>query len=333
MRISSEMNSLNKNFEAEIAALYKKSYFRNPSIFRKLRRIFIGPTDVTVIAKSPNAQRFIKNYSELGTQADLLGLTGLSLNADLETGPTGLFLRLNLKETFNGNSMFLNILMNQIPFLMPFSLTYFLNINWIEHQALLELHVADKTFFKKLSDNLLDIGYCQIRAINAYHEFCRTLLQLKTKDISKNNLDELRVYLACLNHAEICILLNKAILDKIITAYALIFGVSIEGKGKTDKKINKISSSVDNQFGKNHWSAFIQVLKSPHYETLNSYRTGLVHKISPRISAVHKRELGKMIRDLKPVEKIVSDSNVMTFFAFSTLMFLVNEKHIIAKTS
>lgn len=320
--------SLNKNFELEIGKFQEKIEWINPSIWSKIRRFLGRNSDAILFSYSDRANKFFSENHSLGMQASTLELGGFSIEQNIERSVIKNFLILNVKDSFSPT--FVQLMSNHIFLFLPNSLRFFINIKWVEYLAQIESNEPEKEFFNDLAVVLLDIAYCHARATNAYYEYCKSLLYLSDKRMEKGNLVFMTKYLECMNHSEMCLLLDKAILDKLINAYAFIFKVSINGKGQTHKKIDKISREVtpDMPFS-NHWSAFTKVVSSEQYQNLNNYRTGLVHKICPSDTAFHKKFHSGIMDGFHSSEKLMKESNNMCFFAFSSLIFLLDEKYLL----
>lgn len=316
--------SNNLNFEDKIEILYEKIEWINPSIKSKIKRLFKIESSSYILGCSEQAKEFRLNYPEFAREIQNLTVASYNIGKDIEKSPVEKILALNLKNSFN--PVFLNIIEAHLYFLKPYSLKYFINLNWNEYLAFLYKNLGDKPYIERLSFLIVEIAYCSTRSVNSYHMFCLRMLEIRKIDLVRQNLDHMRIYLECLNHAEINLVLNRAVIDKVVETYAHLNNINLSGKGEFQKKIDKISKVInENHPMSNHWSAFVKLTRSEQFTNLNSYRTGLVHKFSSKSTAFHKKSFDGIAEGLRYVEQLIKESNHMSFFAYMTLLLSVNE--------
>lgn len=317
-------NKENLNFENEIDSLYQKIEWSNSSLISRLKRLFKINSGVVMLGSSDKANEFKLKYPIFAKEIKNLTIASYIIDQDIKKSPVEKVLALNLKTNFSPN--FLQILQSHIYLLHPYSLKYFINLKWDEYIALIYSRYNEENYAEQLSLRIIEIAYCATRAIYSYHLFCLAMLKMNKLNIEKENLDFMRVYLECINHAEMNLVLNRAIIDKTLESYAYIAGVDVNGKGELNKKITKISNTI--KIGHpmfSHWSAFVQVAQSDQFTNLNNYRTGLVHKFSPKSTAFHKNSFDGIQKSLRAVESLIKEANHMSFFGNMSLLFTVNE--------
>jgi hypothetical protein len=316
--------SKNLNFEDKISAQIDKIQWKNPSFKSKLKRFFKLRSEGFILAHSDRVHKFRENNQEFFREIQNLNIASFNVARDIESSPVEKILNLRLQETFNDG--YLAILEANLDFLFPHSLSYFVNLNWPEYIAFIDEYFPFNTLKKKQLYLIVELAYCTTRSAYSYHMFCLRMLEMKNININKNNLAYMRIYLECLNHAEMNLVLNRAVIDKVLENYAHLNETNVSGKGDLNKKIDKLTKAIERSGnGKNHWNAFVQIIRSDKFEKLNSYRTGLVHKFSPSSTAFHKKSFDGIFEGLRSVEELVKDSNHMSFFALTTLLMAVNE--------
>lgn len=300
--------------------------FENPRLISKLRRMLGIDSRSEILGFSEIAKKFEEEHPEIGQHAKTLHLCCWRLHTQINESPAKNFLNIQL-ENFAEN--FKQYLKSQIFIITPISLDRFFCVSWIEYFSKLNMlnSLSDTHQDIKILDNVLELGQCNLRATHGYLLMCETMLKFSRPDVPNKDLS---LFLEAVNHGEIAIILNKAILDKSIAFFAKVAEVNIDGKGETEKKLKKIESILmaKKEF-LNHWRTFRQLFSSDDYKHLNNYRTGLVHKFSPSETVAHKNYWSGYYDGLKKIEKIVKDSNRLAFYSVAICLFVLNEKTIL----